>query len=336
MIVEHIRNHTDLLRIREEWNQFLFSSDLNSIFLTHEWFSTWWRYLSNDSGMEVLIFRDFNGDILGIAPLKLIGDKILFAASQEVSDYCDFISHSQSRREFYRLLLERFRRDYPGITRFEFINIRESSPSLLLIPELALKYGFICDRKESDVAPGLELPLSYGEYMSCLNRKSRHELRRKLRRIEVFEELRSEKITEASALDISIEDFIGLHRNAGLDKANFWRTEGMKDFFQKILHQFALRGWVELRLLMLKDSLLASLIQFMYRDEVLLYNVAFSADYARFSPGFYLFHASIKDAITARKKRVDFLRGGEKYKYDFGAKECKIHTLTLTTEASSL
>jgi CelD/BcsL family acetyltransferase involved in cellulose biosynthesis len=62
---------------------------------------------------------------------------------------------------------------------------------------------------------------------------------------------------------------------------------------------------------------------------VLFYNVAYDLDYAPFNPGFYLFHASIAEAISRGNTNIDFLRGREKYKFDFGAKECKIYSLIL-------
>jgi CelD/BcsL family acetyltransferase involved in cellulose biosynthesis len=84
-----------------------------------------------------------------------------------------------------------------------------------------------------------------------------------------------------------------------------------------------------MNVLFFEKSLIAALLNFLYGDEVLFYNVAYDLDYAPFSPGFYLFHASIAEAISQGKNAVDFLRGREKYKYDFGAKECKIYSLIL-------
>ena len=84
----------------------------------------------------------------------------------------------------------------------------------------------------------------------------------------------------------------------------------------------------------MKDSLAAALLNFTYQNEVLCYNVAYNADYSPYSPGIYLFNTAINDAIDAKKFRVNFLRGREKYKYDFGSKECRIYSLILTPGAS--
>jgi len=329
MRVERVEKFEHFLRLEEDWNTFLFSSDLNSVFLTHDWFSTWWRNLSEDSELHVLIFRDLNDGILGMAPLRIKEDKVLFMASHEVTDYCDFVTHRKCRENFYRSFLKNLREDYSSLASFEFINIKETSPTLLYIPKLASEYGFTSSQVESEVVPVLNLPSSYDAYISGLERKNRHELRRKLRRSESLGGLKTKKITDSEELISAVDTFIDLHRDSSMEKKNFWKKEGMVDFFRETVHRFALRGWVDLNCLFMKDSLVAALLNFTYQHEVLFYNVAYKTDFASYSPGYYLFNSSIYEAIATKKTRVDFLRGREKYKYDFGSKECKIYSLIL-------
>ncbi|MFC2164320.1 GNAT family N-acetyltransferase [Acidobacteriota bacterium] len=330
MTVKRIDKFEDFVRLEEDWNIFLFSSDLNSVFLTHQWFSTWWKHLSEDSELHVLIFRDLEERLLGLAPLRIKEGKLLFIAGHEVTDYCDFITCPKDREGFFRAFLKSLKEDYSNLTHFEFINIKETSPTLIHIRKLAPEYGFACSQMESEVVPVLDLPTSYDAYTSGLERKNRHELRRKLRRIESLEGLKTKKITEPDELTATVDAFIDLHRASSEEKMNFWQKEGMIDFFREIVHQFAFRGWAELNCMFMKDSLVAALLNFTYQHEILFYNVAYSADFAAFSPGFYLFNSSIHEAIAAKKTRVDFLRGREKYKYDFGSKECRIYSLILT------
>jgi CelD/BcsL family acetyltransferase involved in cellulose biosynthesis len=90
-----------------------------------------------------------------------------------------------------------------------------------------------------------------------------------------------------------------------------------------------MENWVELNVLFLEDRLIAALLNFLYKDTLYFYNIAYERDYAAYSPGFYLFDHSIKHAIAQGRKAADFLRGREKYKYFFGAKESKIYSLKL-------
>lgn len=335
MKVERITEFDRFLDLSKEWNALLHFSEVDCVFLTHEWFSSWWEHLSGEGSLEVLIFRNPEGQIVGIAPLMADGPNLRFMASHEVTDYCDFLSLPGSSEEFYKNLLSYLHENYPGQTHMEFIHIKESSPTCVWIPELASIYGFSHNLREAEVSPVLAVPSTYEDYISSLKRKSRHELRRKLRRIDTLDGFKIKKITKTHHLRPGIDIFISLHQKSSPDKFAFWKTDGMADFFRNVCDRFSKKGWMEMNALFFEDSLISILINFLYGNEVLFYNVAYDLEYASYSPGFYLFHASIAEAISQKKSRVDFLRGREKYKYDFGAKECKIYSLILKTGESA-
>jgi CelD/BcsL family acetyltransferase involved in cellulose biosynthesis len=103
----------------------------------------------------------------------------------------------------------------------------------------------------------------------------------------------------------------------------------MSDFFQEVASRFSLQKWVELNFLFCKDRIMAALLNFSYADTIYFYNVAFNKDYAWYSPGLFLFNHCLKQAISEGKRKADFLRGREKYKYYFGAEDSKIFRLIL-------
>jgi CelD/BcsL family acetyltransferase involved in cellulose biosynthesis len=330
MKVERITEFDRFQGLEEEWNAFLRSTDIDCVFLTHEWFISWWEHLSGKNNLEVLLFRDGQDYIIGIAPLMTVGRRLRFIASHEVTDYCDFLSIPGKREALYKSLLSYLCDNYPDQTLIEFINIKSSSPTCVHIPEMASNYGFSSSLREIEVAPVLSIPSTYKDYLTGLKRKNRHELRRKLKRIERLDGIKIKKITETHHIQPAMDGFISLHQKSSPEKLAFWTTEGVADFFRNVIHRFSKKGWVEMNVLFFEDSLISALLNFLYGDEVLFYNVAYDLEYASFSPGFYLFHSSIVEAISKKKSYVDFLRGSEKYKYDFGAKECKIYSLTLT------
>ena len=329
MKVVRITEFDHFMDLAGEWNSFLYASGLDCVFLTHEWFSSWWESLSGRNSLEVLLFKDDQDQIIGIAPLMTDGRSLRFMASHEVTDYCDFLFLQDKKEEIYKSLLRYFSENYLDLTHLEFINIRSSSPTCVLIPELASDYGLSYSLRETEVTPVLSVPSTYEDYIKGLKRKNRHELRRKLKRIERLKGIKLKKITETRHLLRAIESFISLHKKSSPEKQAFWTTEGMPDFFKNVIHRFSKKGWVEMNVLFFEDSLISALLNFLYGNEVLFYNVAYDLEYALFSPGFYLFHASIVEAISSGKSSIDFLRGREKYKYDFGAKECRIYSLIL-------
>ncbi len=334
MNVERIRDPESLEELKDSWNELLFSSEQNCIFLTHEWISSWWKCFSEDNSLEILIFKDEEGSLAGIAPFMMKNKTLRFIASQEVSDYCDVITPEERRREFYENLLDYLKTNYSDVAKIELMNIKSSSPTLSFLPSLAPEHGFSASCTEAEVAPLLELPSSYEDYMKGLSKKNRHELRRKLKRIESLEEVRITKVTDTRELRSSLETFIALHKEGSPSKEKFWGKKGMSDFFQEIASRLALQKWVELNFLFYEDRIMAALLNFSYLDQVLFYNVAFNKDYARYSPGLFLFNHCIKQVMSEGKRKADFLRGREKYKYYFGAEDSKIFRLILTSGKS--
>lgn len=334
MKVEHIRDLESLENIKDTWNRLLFASGQNCIFFTHEWISSWWKCFSDESLLEILIFKDEKGNPVGIAPFMIRDECLCFIASQEVSDYCDIITLSDKKEEFYEYLLKFIRENYSGIKKIELVNIKYSSPTLKFLPRLAPRHKYSCSLAETGVSPLLELPSSYEDYMKSLDKRSRHEIRRKLRRVESLDGVEVKKVTDSRDLESAVEAFIALHRKSSPLKQKFWETKGMTSFFREMAHRFSLQNWVELVFLCHKDEMMAALLNFIYSNQIYFYNIAYSRDFARFSPGIYLFNHSIEKAISDRKEKADFLRGREEYKYYFGAKDSKIFCLSLTPQES--
>ncbi len=334
MKIEYIRSYKRFQEIPDAWNEVLHSSNQDCPFLTHEWISSWWECFAEDNSLEVLLFKDERENPVGVAPLMIQDNTLRFIASEEVSDYCDFVFMKGHREEFYESLFGYFKTVSSNIEKIELMNVPSSSSTLDDLPRLAPKHGFSCAKEEVEVAPVLELPMSYEAYLENLSKKKRHELRRKLRRMESLEGIRVEKITDSQDLRIYLDKFIALHKQRSSSKTKFWEKPKMSAFFHEMAYWFSLREWIELDVLFYEDRILATLINFSYLDRIYFYNVAFDRDFAWYSPGIFLFDHCIQEAISTGKKSADFLRGREEYKYYFGAKDSKIFRLTFMSDKS--
>jgi CelD/BcsL family acetyltransferase involved in cellulose biosynthesis len=160
-----------------------------------------------------------------------------------------------------------------------------------------------------------------------LNKKNRHELRRKRRRLE---EAGGWTIAETSAETLAgdLETFFDLHAASTRAKADFL-TEDVKRFFRHICSHLEEEGWLSLRSLVFEGKPLAAVLGFVYRGRQLLYNSGYDPEYNRLGPGFVLMSEEIRLAIEAGLTEVDFLRGNEKYKYDLGATDQSLVHLTV-------
>jgi CelD/BcsL family acetyltransferase involved in cellulose biosynthesis len=328
--VDRVAEHARFIRLKEEWNELLFHSGQDSPFLTHQWFDAWWRSFGKNKKLEILLFRDERNFIVGLAPLMVSEGSLSFMANHEVTDYCDFVSREEYRARFYGVLLDWLQKNSSDFSGIEFMNIPAASPSLSELPRLASSYGFAWEMKEIEVVPSVALPDAYGKFIQGLDRKNRHELRRKIRKLESTGPVRIERIMDPSATTAAILEFISLHRKSSSSKQDFWKQEGISKFFQILASFFSSENWIEFYFLSVGDRLIGGLVNFLYKDTLFLYNVAYDRAFSSLSPGFYLFDQAIEKAIEEGRKTADFLRGDEKYKYFFGAKDSRIYSLILS------
>ena len=327
MEVERITNYARFVETEKDWNSLLSRSAQNIPFLSHQWFDAWWKSFGKESKLEILFFWEKTGSLVGIAPLMVSGETLRFMASHEVSDYCDFISDPDSSKEFYSHLWDHLLTETSRFSFVELINIPEGSPTLSSLEGLTVGRDWKFEVCESEVVPVLSLPRSYDRYLQNLDRKNRHELRRKTRKWDSLADVRIERITDSEKQGYAIKEFVSLHKTSSPAKQQFWQKKGMDEFFAELVHLFSRENWSELLALYVEDRLIAALLSFSYELSVYFYNIAYAREYSAYSPGFYLFDHAIKQAIAEGKIIADFLRGREKYKYFFGAEESKIYSL---------
>ena len=177
--------------------------------------------------------------------------------------------------------------------------------------------------------PILELPATWEAYLATLSGKHRHEMLRKLRRLErEVPEARAVGLASRGEVESRFDDFLTLHRQSRVGKARFM-DERMEAFFRRVATVLAGTGGVRLWLLDAPGGPLAAFLCLEWDGTVGLYNSGFHPDRAALSPGLVLLGHVIRDAIARGKRRFDFLRGEERYKYDFGPSPEDVYTVTL-------
>ncbi len=323
--------HTQLLttdeafdRLAEEWQSLLERSMVSSVFLTLPWQRTWWQHLGRGN-LSLITIRDDEGQLAGVAPLFLqttsLGLRQLsFVGCVDVSDYLDMIVDRQRADDVYRSIWDFLAGpDSPPWQEINLCNLPQSSATPGRLAELARGSGYAATVSVSDVCPVITLPGSWDEYLAKLDKKQRHELRRKIRRIGDEAHPRWYVVEDGANLAQDVESFIELHQKSTSEKGGFW-DDAMKAFFRAIAGILSELGWLKLYFIELNGVRAASVFCFDYRSEILVYNSGYDpAQFASLSPGIVLMGYCIEHAIQLGRTRFDFLRGDEEYKFRFGA-----------------
>lgn len=321
--------------LRPEWNSLLARSAFNSIFLTWEWQTAWWDCLGTGE-VIIVAFRAMSGDLVGIAPLFCVqteaGPQLQLVGCADVADYLDIIIAAGFEVEVYTAFL-RFLTgpEAPAWHSVHLCNLHESSLSHRLLPESAGAVGLLAAVAAVDVAPYLVLPATFDAYLESLDKKQRHELRRKLGKIE--RETSSWRCFTAPEQEDRVEwvnRFIDLHRLASAGKSEFM-TDQMSAFFQRLGRDLAAAGWLQLAFIEIEGQLAATLFNFDYDGRIWVYNSGFDPQaFPALSPGIVLNARLIEHAILSGHRVYDFLRGDEVYKYRFGAVDARVMRVDLS------
>ncbi len=321
--------------LKAAWNPLLARSRSNTLFLTWEWQTTWWRCLGSGT-LRILAWFE-QGTLVGIAPLYLTVEetgvrRINVVGCVDVSDYLDIIAAVGYEARVHTALLDWLASpDAPGWDSAQFCNIPEPSLTHQLLPELAAAKGWTAVTRVEDVCPIIELPGDFETYLqNRLSKKQRHEVRRKMRRIQEETLVTWYVVADQREIEAEMEAFIQLHRQSTDEKHSFM-TPAMQVFFREITRTMHEKGWLYLAFIELNGAKAAAMLAFSYMDRLLIYNSGYDpANYAELSPGIVLTSYIIEDAISRGVKVFDFLQGNEVYKYRFGASDTVVYDVQLT------
>lgn len=324
-----------------EWNQLVKRSRYNTIFLTHEWQTTWWRNLGEGDLWIVALRAPETNELVGIASLYLLqhkggrhaGKRVLsLVGCIEVSDYLDLIIMRGWEEPVYQALLGWLcSAEAPPWDVLDLCNLPEASLTYQTFAACCEGRGLQAQVSQEDVAPQFALPLHYETYLQeQVDKKQRHEIRRKQRRAERETEVGFYMVNQSHSLEAEVDDFVALQRASREDKADFM-TPQMRRFFGAVARAMLDAGYLRLGFLTLNGEKAATLFAFEYDRKFLLYNSGYDPDaHSQLSPGWVLLAYTIQYAIAAGCQLFDFMQGNEEYKYRFGSQDYKVMRVIVT------
>lgn len=325
-----IEDINELSLLARSWNDLLRQSASHVPFLRAEYIKAWWQHLGGGEWQQgdlyIVVAEEDNlsDQLLGIAPLfitknKLGAKQLMFIGSAEISDYLDVIVKPENTLRFLDALFENLDQ-LPRTTwrEMHWVNVLEDSPTVTAFNPCAEAKGWKVDIDRLQPAPYIPLKDSWDSYLATVDKKQRHEIRRKLRR---FEELPNKKqwyiVQEAEKLDEELEAFFNLML---MDKNKVvFLSDRMRLQMISIAHAAFEAGWLQLAFLEIDGEKAAAYLNFDYANQLWIYNSGLNPKFAHFSPGWVLLGYLIQWAIDHGRQIFDFMRGEEDYKIRFGS-----------------
>ncbi len=306
---------TSFQQIRSDWDSVLNDSPVNSLFLSSQWQEVWWEAFGDGHSMAGFYLSAPDEEVAGIASLARAGNTVSFVGSQDTFDYNDFMIRPGYEGTFFESLLDRL--EDQGYEELRLDSLVEDSPTLEYLPDMARGKGYMVEIEQEDVTSGLELPDTWEGYLGCLSKKDRHELRRKLRRLEGHDDWRWYVVTTPEEVGGRLADFLTLMRQSRAEKDEFM-TPDREHFFRLVTQRMAQLDRVRLFFMELNGETVAASLCFDYASSRLLYNSGYDPEFTYYSVGLLLNAICLRDAIDQGLEYFDFLRGPEPYKQRLG------------------
>ena len=285
-------------------------------FVLPAWLKAWWTSFSGDWKLNLLSVRN-RGHLAGVAPLMRRGHQVRLIGDADVCDHLDVVVAPDQGDFFSRRLLDHLAE--VGIRQMVLSPVREDSTVMTHFLPVADRWGATIRCTEEENLYALPLPSSWQAYLQQIGGKERHEIRRKLRRLEKAGQIALRCVGEADKVPEAMKAFLTLFKANRKDKAAFM-SGPMPAFFTRLASHLAASGLLRLYFIDIDGRPTAAAFCVAHRSTVYLYNNGYDATYGTLSVGLLSKVLSIKESIHGGWKVYDFLKGSEVYKRRLGGR----------------
>jgi CelD/BcsL family acetyltransferase involved in cellulose biosynthesis len=305
---------------RRGWHELVEADPAGTFFHTPAYLKLYWEEFGETPESLLLAFaEEDDGTQVGAVAFERIGETLRFLGGTEVTDYMGPVGlpdrQDAMAKELWTALLTR------GDWReADLRGLAEDRPWLGLLRDAAAAAGMavVETDDQNGVAPFLPLPPTWEAYLASLPSKSRHEIKRKARKL--AEEAGEFRIVTADGQTMIalLDRFVELHRMSEGPKGVFM-VPGMEIFFRRLGEAFCADGVFRLTFIDVGGELAAGTIGFVWGGTSYLYNSAFDRSWGNLAPGMVLVAEDIRLAIEEGCTGFDLLKGDYRYKYRFGS-----------------
>jgi CelD/BcsL family acetyltransferase involved in cellulose biosynthesis len=317
MRVEVIRGRRALPGLVEEWRALWARCPDVTPFQHPAWLLPWSHHFGGGEFLTITLRRE--GRLAGLAPFFILTDpagrRELLLLGTGNTDYLDILVEPGVGTAGAEALLAAAL-GAAGCDRCELRQLRPGSPLLTA----AQPAGWNARVMDDEPCPVLDLPPTSADLETRIRRAHLARVRRDRRRLERQGRV---AITPARADELE-EGFAALVR---LHQAR-WTRRGEPGVFgdpaalafhREVVEAFLREGWLRLLMLRFDGEIIASHYTFHCRGRLYNYLGGHDEAYSHWSPGTLALAHGIEAAIGEGARHFDFLRGRERYKYEWGA-----------------
>ncbi|MFT3893154.1 MAG: GNAT family N-acetyltransferase [Anaerolineales bacterium] len=306
------------------WNALVEQSIADTPFSRYEYLSEWWKTKGGGEWKEaelVLVSATDGDQLVGIAPLFISEydgqQALLLVGSIEISDYLDLIVREADLSRFLSGLIDFLGSGDAGSwSALDWYNLPDVSPTLPALKADSESRGWTYHEEIYRPTPRIALNGSFEDYLSRIDKKQRHEIRRKMRRADESGRVKFVVVDKNADIEPELESFFHLMvQDTGKEQ---FLHDAMREQMTQSLRAAHEQGYLWLGFLEVDGVRAAASLNFDYKNKLWGYNSGVSREHMEFSPGWVLLGHTIQWCCENGRYEFDFMRGDEEYKYRFG------------------
>lgn len=328
MQVQRISSSDELVALRHHWN------DLagHVPFRQWEWMHSWWTAYSAGRDLYVLVARDEDRQVVGIAPLyrehNLTSGRVLqlLGNGKACSEYQSLLvrPHEIDRVSlaFARWLAAASAMKEHGWDQCDLESVAEGDLAVLALSRQLTKFEVLTTVRPDPPCWCLDLPLRWNELLAGVKKSVRRKLRTLERRyIESGRAVCRVAETETE-IACDFDHLVDLHERRWyqVGRLGCFSHFGFERFLYDAVQEFSRTGQARFHRLELDGNVVAVSFALIRGDRHFIYQCGIEPRKMEHQPGWLLNMMTLKQLIDAGVRQCDFLRGDERYKRELGAR----------------
>ena len=327
MNVSIVEDMTAFEALEGEWNSLLQQSSANTIFLTWEWISSWLEIYSSRYKLFVIVVRNDENKLIGLAPLYISNYKLLFMIKLRMlrilgdrdcgSEYPNWIALKDKEKAVYEIIAKALC-EHEQKNKWDCIwipNLSGWNGSYRNIVNACNRADMLVNQRERQFGYFV-LPATYNEYEKSLSSNRRSQLRRQRKKMFVDETIEIACCEDEKDLPIFLEWLFDLHHKRRLlvgDIGTFKRKPLQMKFYQSFTRKALQNNWLFICVLKAQGTAKAIQLGYIYNNVYLQLQEGFEPDFLS-GAGNVLRAENIRHYIEAGLSEYDFLEGYTEHK----------------------
>jgi CelD/BcsL family acetyltransferase involved in cellulose biosynthesis len=330
MNITLIDNWPDFYTLSDEWDLLLQKSSADTIFLTWDWVSSWVEIWQENYKPYVLLVRDENDVLIGVAPfyigecrllgllkystLRIIGDvnsgaeypawMVKIGIESDVSTcIAAELSHRYSEWDFIWM---------PRVA--GWINAHQH------VLQACKQVGLLVNIRPADFSTIL-VPQEFSEFEAQQSRNRRQQMRRRIRKVFLSDDVEILQCVNQEDVSFYLDQLFSLNNkrwNSVEKSGTFYRKPQEAEFYRKFIPRALKNGWLSFFLLRNNEGVKAVQVGYVYKNIFHQLQEGFDPDFLPGTGTVLRWHI-IKNCIQRGVDCYDFLGGITEHKRRWGA-----------------